>query len=162
MDSAPTGAAMRLLGAPDLEQWYARNLAGLTSGAARLLLPSLSKALKLSLSESIVQLQLQGLFDRIGELRGALTDREQTSVRLVLNPDQLSVQETQRAFTYMSLFGLSVDSLYVNRILPSAIRDPFFEALEGGSGRSHRDCAERVCPAARLRGGAETPRGRRQ
>ena len=27
----------------------------------------------------------------------------------------------------MSLFGLSVDSLYVNRILPPAIQDPFFE-----------------------------------
>jgi arsenite-transporting ATPase len=127
VDSAPTGAAMRLLGAPDLQQWYARNLAGLASGATRLLLPSLSKALKLPLSETIVQSQIQDLFGRIAELREALTDRVQTSVRLVLNPDQLSVQETRRAFTYMSLFGLSVDSLYVNRILPSDIQDPFFE-----------------------------------
>ena len=127
VDSAPTGAAMRLLGAPDLQQFYARNLAGLTSGATRLLLPSISRALKLPLSETIVQTQIQGIFDQIANLRVVLTDREQTSVRLVLNPDQLSVQETQRAFTYMSLFGLSVDSLYVNRILPPAIQDPFFE-----------------------------------
>jgi arsenite-transporting ATPase len=127
VDSAPTGAAMRLLGAPDLQQWYARNLVGLTSGATRLLLPSISRALKLPLSESIVQRQVQGLFDQIGKLREVLTDREQTSVRLVLNPDQLSLQETQRAFTYMSLFALSVDSLYVNRILPAEIQDPFFE-----------------------------------
>jgi len=127
VDSAPTGAAMRLLGAPDLQQFYARNLAGLTSGATRLLLPSISRALKLPLSETIVQTQIQGIFDQIANLREVLTDRERTSVRLVLNPDQLSVQETQRAFTYMSLFGLSVDSLYVNRILPSAIQDPFFE-----------------------------------
>jgi len=127
VDSAPTGAAMRLLGAPDLQQFYARNLAGLTSGATRLLLPSISRALKLPLSETIVQTQIQGIFDQIANLRVVLTDREQTSVRLVLNADQLSVQETQRAFTYMSLFGLSVDSLYVNRILPPTIQDPFFE-----------------------------------
>jgi arsenite-transporting ATPase len=127
VDSAPTGAAMRLLGAPDLQQWYARNLVGLTSGATRLLLPSISRALKLPLSDTTVQRQIQGLFDQIGRLREILTDRELTSVRLVLNPDLLSLQETQRAFTYMSLFGLSVDSLYVNRILPAEILDPFFE-----------------------------------
>jgi arsenite/tail-anchored protein-transporting ATPase len=63
----------------------------------------------------------------VAVLREILTDSEQTSVRLVLNPDQLSVQETQRAFTYMSLFGLNVDSLYVNRILPDHVHDPFFE-----------------------------------
>lgn len=127
VDSAPTGAAMRLLGAPDLQRFYARNLTGLTSGATRLLLPSISRALRLPLSNTIVQTQIQGIFDQIANLREVLTDREQTSVRLVLNPDQLSVQETQRAFTYMCLFGLSVDSLYVNRILPPAIQDPFFE-----------------------------------
>ena len=118
---------MRLLGAPDLQRFYARNLTGLTSGATRLLLPSISRALRLPLSNTIVQTQIQGIFDQIANLREVLTDREQTSVRLVLNPDQLSVQETQRAFTYMCLFGLSVDSLYVNRILPPAIQDPFFE-----------------------------------
>jgi arsenite/tail-anchored protein-transporting ATPase len=127
IDSAPTGAAMRLLGAPDLQQWYARNLAGLTSGVTRLLLPTVKKALRLPLTETLVQAQIQALFDQVAGLREILTDSQQTSVRLVLNPDQLSVQETQRAFTYMSLFGLSVDSLYVNRILPQAILDPFFE-----------------------------------
>ncbi|NLT74176.1 MAG: TRC40/GET3/ArsA family transport-energizing ATPase [Chloroflexi bacterium] len=127
IDSAPTGASMRLLGAPDLQQWYVRHLAGLSSGAARLFLPSLQRALKLPWSEPQIQQQITSLFDQVTQLRDVLTDREQTSVRLVLNPDQLSVQETQRAFTYMSLFGLSVDSLYVNRILPDAVQDPFFE-----------------------------------
>jgi len=127
VDSAPTGAAMRLLGAPDLEQFYARNLAGLTSGAARLVVPTLSRALKLPLSEAIVHGQIDALFEQIGHLREILTDREQTSVRLVLNPDLLSMQETQRAFSYMSLFGLNVDSLFVNRILPTHVQDPFFE-----------------------------------
>jgi arsenite/tail-anchored protein-transporting ATPase len=59
-------------------------------------------------------------------LRTILTDSVQTSVRLVMNPDHLSVRETQRAYTYMNLFGLAVDALFVNRILPEEINDPFF------------------------------------
>jgi arsenite/tail-anchored protein-transporting ATPase len=126
IDSAPTGAAMRLLGAPDLERWYVRHLAGLSSGLARLLIPSVQKAIKLPLSEGLIQDQIRQLFDEIKHLREILTDAQATSVRLVLNPDHLSVQETQRAFTYMSLFGLAVDAIFVNRILPSEIQDPFF------------------------------------
>ena len=127
IDSAPTGAAMRLLGAPDLQRWYVRHLAGLSSGLTRLLIPSLQKAIKLPLSEALIQSQIQQLFDEVKQLREILTNTRQTSVRLVLNPDHLSVQETQRAYTYMSLFGLSVDALFVNRVLPSEIEDPFFE-----------------------------------
>ena len=127
IDSAPTGAAMRLLGAPDLQRWYVRHLAGLSSRLTRLLIPSLQKAIKLPLSESMIQGQIQQLFDEVKQLREILTNSRQTSVRLVLNPDHLSVQETQRAYTYMSLFGLSVDALFVNRVLPSEIEDPFFE-----------------------------------
>lgn len=127
IDSAPTGAAMRLLGAPDLQLWYTRYLAGWSSGLARLLIPSLQKATRAPLSEALIQGQVRQLFDEVKRLREILTDSRQTSVRLVLNPDHLSVQETQRAYTYMSLFGLSVDALFVNRILPTEVQDPFFE-----------------------------------
>ncbi len=39
IDSAPTGAAMRLLAAPDLNRWYTRQLLGLSRGITRALLP---------------------------------------------------------------------------------------------------------------------------
>ncbi|OGO05815.1 MAG: hypothetical protein A2Y73_01465 [Chloroflexi bacterium RBG_13_56_8] len=48
-------------------------------------------------------------------------------MRLVLNPDHMSVRETQRAYTYMNLFGLSVDALLLNRLLPERVQDPFFD-----------------------------------
>jgi arsenite-transporting ATPase len=126
IDSAPTGAAMRLLGAPDLQRWYTRNLLGFSRGVGRVLMPALRSLVKLPIDESLVQQQLGQLFDQIEALRALLTDGEQTSVRLVLNPEHLSIQETQRAFTYMSLFGLSVDAVFVNRILPDEVSDPFF------------------------------------
>lgn len=43
IDSAPTGAAMRLLSAPDLNQMYLKNIVSLTSGIRKFLLPSLAQ-----------------------------------------------------------------------------------------------------------------------
>lgn len=126
IDSAPTGAAMRLLSAPDLTRWYTRFLTTWSKGVIRALLPSIRAVVKIPIGEDVVQARIKELFDRVEELRGILTDSEQTSVRLVLNPETMSVRETQRAYTYMNLFGLAVDALFVNRVLPEEVADPFF------------------------------------
>jgi arsenite-transporting ATPase len=127
IDSAPTGAAMRLLSAPDLTRTYTRHLLGLSRGLARTLLPIIQARVKLPLSEELIQERLGQLFKQVEELRGILNDRTQTSVRLVLNPDHMSLQETQRAYTYLSLFGFAVDAVFVNRVLPTDVQDPFFQ-----------------------------------
>ncbi|MBM3188346.1 MAG: arsenic-transporting ATPase [Chloroflexi bacterium] len=126
IDSAPTGAAMRLLSAPDLNRWYTRNLLNLSRGLARAILPSLRKVVKLPIGEELIRERIGQLFDQVKELRDILTDGEQTSVRLVLNPEHMAVKETQRAYTYMNLFGFAVDALFVNRILPEEVQDPYF------------------------------------
>ena len=127
IDSAPTGAAMRLLSAPDLTRTYTRHLLGLSRGLARSLLPLIQAKVKLPLSEELIQQRLGQLFQQVEDLRVILNDHTQTSVRLVLNPDHMSLQETQRAYTYMSLFGFAVDAVFVNRVLPAGVQDPFFQ-----------------------------------
>jgi arsenite-transporting ATPase len=42
------------------------------------------------------------------------------------NAEKRVVRETQRAFVYFSLHGLTVDRLLVNRMLPDDVRDGFF------------------------------------
>ncbi len=135
IDSAPTGAAMRLLGAPDLQRWYTQNLLGLGKGLSRLLLPALRSMVNLPVTEGAIQAQLEALFEQVGALRALLTDAAITSVRLVLNADHMSLQETQRAHTYMSLFGLSVDAVLVNRLLPEAVTDPYFSQWKADQSR---------------------------
>jgi len=49
-------------------------------------------------------------------------------VRLVTNPERMVLRETQRAFVYFSLHGLAVDTVIVNRVLPSTVTDVYFEA----------------------------------
>ena len=55
-----------------------------------------------------------------------LADPLTTSVRLVTNPEKMVLRETQRAFVYFSLYGLMVDAIIVNRVLPEAVSDIFF------------------------------------
>ena len=153
IDSAPTGAAMRLLSAPDLSRWYTGRMLGLSRGLARIALPSIRSLVKAPIGEDAIRERITALFDQVERLRQLLSDHAATSVRLVMNPDHLSLQETQRAYTYMNLFGLAVDALFVNRVLPMMSRT---HSLRPGRPRrlsiaSWRTSCSRRCPCLRCR-----------
>jgi arsenite-transporting ATPase len=45
---------------------------------------------------------------------------------MVTNAEKVVLRETQRAFTYFCLYGMTIDDMIVNRILPGQIEDKFF------------------------------------
>jgi arsenite/tail-anchored protein-transporting ATPase len=125
IDSAPTGAAMRLLGAPDLGRLYIKSILNFSRGLGNVVTPLLQAFQRKPITENTVPDQIQKLFDKVEAVRGILTDANLTSVRLVLNSDRMAILETQRAFTFFSLYGMTVDALYVNRVLPPEVSDPY-------------------------------------
>ena len=56
-----------------------------------------------------------------------LRDAERVSVRLVLTPDRLVVDESRRTFTYLNLYGFLTDAVVVNRVFPGDV-GPYFAA----------------------------------
>ena len=56
-----------------------------------------------------------------------MTDHDITSVRLVVNAERVVVAEARRMFTYLALFGYSVDTVITNRLLPTAVTDAWFD-----------------------------------
>jgi arsenite-transporting ATPase len=66
------------------------------------------------------------LFGKLEGIDELLEDPRQTSVRLVTNPEKMVLRETQRAFVYFSLHGLTVDSVIANRVLPPEVSDAYF------------------------------------
>lgn len=146
IDSAPTGAAMRLLSAPFIHEWYMRNLMGLPAGIKRIVLSTFQALPKLPLSDAGLKDKVKKLFDEVDHLRRIFTDPEQTSVRLVLNPDRMSVAETERAFTFFSLYGLNVDALYVNRVLPPEIADPYLSRWKVAQAEWRKVVADNFAP----------------
>jgi arsenite-transporting ATPase len=50
---------------------------------------------------------------------------------LVVNPERMVITETQRAYTYLCLYGYTVESIVVNRVLPEEAKDGYLsEKLE--------------------------------
>jgi arsenite-transporting ATPase len=142
IDSAPTGAAMRLLSAPDINRWYVKNLLNLASGFNRLVGPMLQKLGKFPFTDSALREKVKNLFERAEALRKILSDPSVTSVRLVLNPDRMAILETGRAFTFFSLYGLSVDALFVNRVIPQEVLDPYLDTWKEQQANCRRQIAE--------------------
>ena len=66
-----------------------------------------------------------------------LVDPELTSVRLVLNPEKMVIQETQRTYTYFNLFGYPCDLAICNRVIPASVQDAYFSAWKETQAR-HR------------------------
>jgi arsenite-transporting ATPase len=57
-----------------------------------------------------------------------------------MNPDRMALLETERAFTYFSLYGLFVEALFVNRILPAEIADPYLDRWK----TNQRACRDQI------------------
>ncbi|HTN44580.1 MAG TPA: TRC40/GET3/ArsA family transport-energizing ATPase [Nitrospiria bacterium] len=146
IDSAPTGAAMRLLGAPDLGRLYIKNILDFSRGIGNVFVPLLQAFQRKSATEHSVPDQIQKLFDQVEALRRILADPALSSVRLVLNPDRMAILETQRAFTFFSLYGLTVDALFINRVLPPQISDPYLTSWKEKQSDYRRMIAESFSP----------------
>jgi arsenite-transporting ATPase len=80
-------------------------------------------------------------YDKLGSVRHLLTDAEQASVRLVVNPERLVVAEARRTATYLSLYGYRVDAVIANRLLPDEVADPWFKAWK----EAHAEHLASVC-----------------
>jgi arsenite-transporting ATPase len=50
-----------------------------------------------------------------------LRDTESVSVRLVMTPDRMVVDEARRTFTYLNLYGYLTDAVVVNRVFPAEV-----------------------------------------
>jgi arsenite-transporting ATPase len=74
-----------------------------------------------------------------------LQDPSRSSIRIVLNPERMVINESQRLYTYLSLFGFAVDAVVANRVLPEAARSAYFDkwfALQAGHLASARSAFE--------------------
>jgi arsenite-transporting ATPase len=59
---------------------------------------------------------------RMTSVKTILTDPKITSIRLVLNPEKMVINETKRAFTYLCLYNLTVECLIVNRLISEEMK----------------------------------------
>ena len=84
------------------------------------------------------------------EARAALVDRAATAFLLVLNPDKLSILESERTADILSRFGVPVSALVVNRVLPSEADGAFLGARREQEARYLKDIGDKFRDLPRL------------
>ena len=128
VDAAPTGETLKLLSLPDQMSWYVEKIFPIQRKVAGIARPFLRRSNSLPpIPEENFFNAAQRFYDAIIGVEDILTDRDNASVRLVMNAEKMVVAEARRAYTYLNLYDYGVDAIVVNRLLPDEIQDPYFE-----------------------------------
>jgi len=128
LDCAPTGESLRFVSIPTTLEWYMAKIFKIERHAMRVARPVINALTSVPLPEDSYFKNLQDLYRKLSGMDKLLADPKTTTVRLVTNPEKMVLKETQRAFTFFCLYGLTVDAVIVNRILPGTVHDQFFNS----------------------------------
>jgi arsenite/tail-anchored protein-transporting ATPase len=60
---------------------------------------------------------LENMLKKLRAIKKLLCDTRLTTVRLVMNPEKMVINESKRALTYLNMYGLLVDAVIINRVL---------------------------------------------
>jgi len=126
LDCAPTGESLRFIAMPTTMKWYMQHVFPLQRGLLKAVRPIANRVAPFELPPDSYFASVKELFGQIEGIDQLLEDPRVTSVRLVTNAEKMVVRETQRAFVYFSLHGLTVDQVLVTRVLPEQVEDAFF------------------------------------
>jgi len=126
VDCAPTDSTLRLVTLPDVSHSAIRILLKIQRAVAAIVTPLAAGLVPAPLPDSGVFKDAERLlYQTLGRLRERLDDCD-TSVRLVVTPERMVIEEARRAYTELSLFGLRTDAVVMNRMLPDAAADEEF------------------------------------
>jgi len=133
VDCAPTAETLRLLALPEALGWYMTRVLPVERRVVKALKPVLTRAAGVPMPGDSVFDAIERLHAELDDVRALLTGPE-ASVRLVLTPESVVLAEARRAYTFLTLFGYTVDAAVVNRVFPAggadAWRTTWVEAQE--------------------------------
>ncbi|HUG88987.1 MAG TPA: TRC40/GET3/ArsA family transport-energizing ATPase [Actinomycetota bacterium] len=126
IDCAPTAETLRLLSLPEVMNWYIERIFPVERRVVKTIRPILTRLTTMPIAEDRIFAAIEQLHRNLEGVRAILSDAEQSSVRLVVNPEKMVIAEARRTYTYLSLFGYRVDAIVANRIIPEEVNDPYF------------------------------------
>lgn len=117
LDTSPTGNTLRLLAYPEII------IGGNMGKQFFKLYKSMSSLARPMNKNSIPD---EEFFNEVNVLLKQMEDinkfilSPEVTFRLVLNPEKLSILETKRAYTFVHLYGINIDGIVINKILPTS------------------------------------------
>src|ERR1700730_16668656 len=146
LDCAPTAESMRFVSMPTTLEWYMKHVFPFQRGILKAVRPVANRISPVELPPDSYFGNIQDLFGRLEGIAELLENPTITSVRLVTNPEKMVLRETQRAFVYFSLHGLTVDCIIVNRVLPEAVTDAWFQEWRASQAKILEEIEEYFAP----------------
>src|ERR1700690_3612285 len=127
LDAAPTAESMRFISMPTTLDWYMKHIFPFQRSLLKAVRPIANRVAPFELPSDNYFANIHELFSKLEGVDELMEDPQITSVRLVTNPEKMVLRETQRAFVYFSLHGLTVDTVIVNRLLPVNVTEGWFK-----------------------------------
>src|ERR1700761_2217275 len=146
LDAAPTAESMRFISMPTTLDWYMKHIFPFQRNLLKAVRPIANRVAPFELPTDSYFVNIRNLFEKLEGVDEIMEDPQTTSVRLVTNPEKMVLRETQRAFVYFSLHGLTVDTVIVNRLLPADIRDAWFAEWQASQETVLREIEEYFAP----------------
>jgi arsenite-transporting ATPase len=146
LDAAPTAESMRFISMPTTLDWYMKHIFPFQRSLLKAVRPIANRVAPFELPADSYFANIHDLFQKLEGVDELMEDPRVTSVRLVTNPEKMVLRETQRAFVYFSLHGLTVDTVIVNRVLPEEVSDAFFTEWRASQGKIRQEIEDYFAP----------------
>ena len=146
LDAAPTAESMRFISMPTTLDWYMKHIFPFQRNLLKAVRPIANRVAPFELPTDSYFANIRSLFEKLEGVDELMEDPHITSVRLVTNPEKMVLRETQRAFVYFSLHGLTVDTVIVNRVLSQDIQDVWFQEWLKSQGNILHELEEYFSP----------------
>ena len=115
IDCAPTGETLAMLSFPEL---------------LRRMLMIVLKTLNPSAARIVGKMnainEIESMCRQFEKMQLILSNRDTTSIRIVVNPEKMVVKEAQRSFTYLNMYDFNVDAIMVNKVIPDFVAGEYF------------------------------------
>jgi arsenite/tail-anchored protein-transporting ATPase len=146
LDAAPTAESMRFISMPTTLDWYMKHIFPFQRNLLKAVRPIANRVAPFELPTDSYFANIRNLFEKLEGIDEIMEDPHTTSVRLITNPEKMVLRETQRAFVYFSLHGLTIDTVIVNRVLPLEITDIWFNEWHSSQENVLRELDEYFAP----------------
>jgi arsenite-transporting ATPase len=146
LDAAPTAESMRFISMPTTLDWYMKHIFPFQRNLLKAVRPIANRVAPFELPTDSYFVNIRSLFEKLEGVDDIMEDPNTTSVRLVTNPEKMVLRETQRAFVYFSLHGLTVDAVIVNRVLPADVKDAWFSEWHASQEKVLHEIEEYFAP----------------
>jgi len=126
LDLPPTGESLRFVSMPTVLKWYMKKIFKTERLVMRVARPVVGRLTDVPLPDDAYFKALENFYEKLRGVDEILINPDLTTVRLVSNPEKMVLRESQRAFMYFNLFGVNVDAVIVNKIIPADAADCSF------------------------------------